>query len=134
MCENMLINHLGGMFYVTFAILILIMLFSKMLKLSILFIYNNKLFWKKILSRGKYLICQNEDIKFSLFFDKHMLKLLMYLGNVIILQLLKVKLQSLIIIILKEARLKKQGQHIIIQQKEVTITNLLYFNNSNSKW
>jgi hypothetical protein len=49
------------------------------------------------------------------FFDKPMLKLLMYFGNDIILQLLKVKLQSLIIIILKEVKLKKQGQHFIVQ-------------------
>jgi hypothetical protein len=38
-----------------------------------------------------------------------MLKLLMYFGNEIILQLLKVKLQSLIIIILKGERLKEQS-------------------------
>jgi hypothetical protein len=62
-----------------------------------------------------------------------MLKLLMYFGNDIILQLLKVKLQSLIIIVLKGVRLKKQGQHFIIQQKKVTIANLLYYNYSNSK-
>lgn len=68
------------------------------------------------------------------FFDKPMLKLLMYFGNDIILQLLKVKLQSLIIIILTEVKLKKQGQHFIIQQKEATIIILLYYNYSNSKW
>jgi hypothetical protein len=67
------------------------------------------------------------------FFDKPMLKLLMYFGNDIILQLLKVKLQSLIIIILTEVKLKKQGQHFIIQQKEATIIILLYYNYSNSK-
>jgi len=73
-------------------------------------------------------------IKFmTKFFDKPMLKLLMYFGNDIILQLLKVKLQSLIIIIFKEVKLKKQGQHFIIQQKEATITILLYYNYSNSK-
>lgn len=55
----------------TFAILIVIMLFSRMLKLSILFIYNNKCFWRKILSHEKYLICQNEDIKFSFFWQAY---------------------------------------------------------------
>jgi len=45
-----------------------------------------------------------------------------------------VKLWPLIIIIFLKVRLREQGQHLITPQKETTLTSLIYYSYSSSKF